>query len=244
MKQCPNCGKELKDEKFCPECGRPVSESDCVQAVNTDNSAENSNAKANTSSAKPKNNSKLSTILIIVGALLVAAVFLVYNFTKDNNKKSASGTSYMPSTSSSSIYPSAETKPTESDPVKEYYSVGESCTLEGITATIDSCEIFNYDGFIKPKDDCVFIKVHVKVENNSNKDETLGSVNFDCYADNQIVDNRFLSVDGYLSYDTIAPGRYISGDLYYEVPKNSDVELEFTPEWILSKHKAIFKLEY
>ena len=241
--KCLNCGKELKDEKFCPECGTPVAnDTERVQAENVNNSTGSSDINANAPSPKPKKSSTLSNVLIIIGALLIAAVFLVYYFAKENSKNSSYDTSYSSSYSSSYV----SRKPTEAPKltVKEYYSVGETCTMEGIAATIDSCEIFNYDGYSKPKDGYVFIKVHAIVENNSSKNEMLGAVNFKCYADNQVIDSKFFLDDNYLSYDTVAPGRYISGYIYYEVPKDSDVELEYYSDWVLKEHKAIFKLKY
>lgn len=234
MKTCPYCGKELNNEKFCPECGKPI-----INESTSETPPVSISPQSPPTPPKSKKGLTLSTVLIILGSLIVAAMVVYYILNKDN--KSTNKSSGLINSSSKVT----SQLPIESEqPVKQRYSVGDSCTLEGITATVDSCEVFKYDGYSQPKDGYIYIKVHAIVENNSDKDVTLGSVNFECYANDQKIDNSFFAVDNYLSYGRISPGRYISGDIYYEVPLGADIELEYTPEWLMKKQKVIFELEY
>lgn len=240
--KCQKCGTEFENAKFCPECGTPV----------------------NTSGTQPQETQlsekktplvKKPSFWIIMGVIVIVLIIISVVFTPKNNTTAqtsdASTAAVDKDTSTTAENKAAEkatSAATESKPTnKSYYTIGESCTLNNITATVTGCEVFNYENrFIEKKDGYIYIKVNVKLENNSDKDQSLGSANFECYADNQSIDDSVLvSQDDYLkAFDKISPGRYISGAIYYEIPQGSDVELEFSSDWVAKKNKAIFKLDY
>lgn len=246
--KCQKCGTEFENAKFCPECGTPVNISNAAdeqpQSTQTVQPA-----KEKTPFFKNRNFWIIAGIVVIV-FLIIIAVFKPKN---DNPAPVPDGSTVAADKDTSTTVENKATEKatsaaTESKPTdKSYYTIGESCTLNNITATVTDCEVFNYENrFVEKKDGYIYIKVNVKLENNSDKDQSLGSANFECYADNQSIDDSVLvSQDDYLkAFDKISPGRYISGAIYYEIPQGSDVELEFSSDWVAKKNKAIFKLDY
>ena len=225
--KCSKCGTEFENAKFCPECG--------TQVIMPDTTAQTQQTQI--IEKKPLLVQKVwfwVVIIVLIAAMAsIAVVFVPKNDTPTNKQSNNTAVS---------VSKDITEKPTE----KTYYSIGETCELDGIAATVDSCELFEYDSLvIKPEEGKVFLKVHVTIENRSNKDASLGSANFDCYADNAAVRDKYLVLDDRITgFDNISPGRAVSGCIYYEIQKGSKIELEFTPDWVLKEKKAIFKLDY
>ncbi len=69
----------------------------------------------------------------------------------------------------------------------------------------------------------------------------VGSVSFDCYADDTLCSQSILTVDDAMSsIATLSPDRNIKGKIYYEVPKDSNkIEIEFETDF-LSQDKVYF----
>ena len=123
------------------------------------------------------------------------------------------------------------------------YKKGETLDANGLKITMDHAEEYTSDNqFIQPEDGNKFIRAYFTIKNESGSDKSVGSIDFDCYADGEASDSKFFS-DSDLSFDTISNGRSIKGYVYYEVPKNAkDIEIEYETSWWTSK-KAIFKVE-
>ena len=140
--------------------------------------------------------------------------------------------------------PTAKDDITESQEQNTNYAVGDSYESGGLVLTVDSCEEHISDNeFMLPEDGNMFIRVHITIKNVSGKDRSVGSTMFDCYADDVAIDENYFVGDDVLSlYDSISDGRSVTGYLYYEVPENSSVELEYCPDMYSKNNKVTYKL--
>ncbi len=123
------------------------------------------------------------------------------------------------------------------------YNVGDTLTANGVKITFQSCEEWTwYDYYFQPKDGYKIIRAYFVIENASSTDRSVGSFDFDCYADGVAVDPYYYGDDTMTSIQTISAGRKIQGYVYFEVPSNaSEIEIEYETSFWTDK-KAIFKV--
>lgn len=123
------------------------------------------------------------------------------------------------------------------------YNVGDTLDANGLKITMERAEEYSSDNqFIQPGDGNKYIRVFFNIKNESGSDKTVGSMDFDCYADGEACESQFFSESKLTSIDTISNNRSTKGYIYYEVPQNAkDIEIEYETSWWTSK-KAIFKV--
>ena len=243
---CPNCGQQLPDStKFCINCGK------ALQIVQKQPTSNYQPVVTATPVAPPPINQvpvqpmptrrkpwyKRWWIWVILGVVSTLIISAIGNTYGKKTKPSNTGTS-------SSAAVSGNQNLVTNEP--ESYSIGDSYEAKGLIITVDSCEEYvNDNKYYQPKDGNIYIKVHITIENNSTSDKSVGTGLFECYADNAIIDREWLigDDDDLTIYDSISPGRTVAGSLYYEVPKDSSVELEFTPSYLSNSKRVVYKIK-
>lgn len=111
----------------------------------------------------------------------------------------------------------------------EMFTVGETFESEkGISVEyVENGEYTNFDSWSKPKDGYKVIYLTFNFVNNSDDDEYISDWDFECYADNENMDEYYYMDDAGFSL-TLSSGRKGSGTVAYEVPENaSKITIEY-----------------
>lgn len=127
-------------------------------------------------------------------------------------------------------------------------SPGYSFDANGVTVTINdfNLDFTDYDdnyGLYAPSTGKKYICIEVTFTNNAKTDRYVSSIDFQCYADDSICDEKYsLDSDSFIG-SSLSSGRKTSGRIYYEVPEDAQsIELEYeTDFW--TDHKEIIKLQ-
>ncbi|MBS6955917.1 MAG: DUF4352 domain-containing protein [Enterocloster asparagiformis] len=130
---------------------------------------------------------------------------------------------------------------TDSSEVSEY-NVGDVFESNEIKIMfIDSGDYSTDNEFLQPASGNKYIYAEFSVYNIGESDYSVGSVSFDCYADDTLCSQAILTADDTMSsIATLSPNRNIKGKIYYEVPKDSNkIEIEFETDF-LSQDKVYF----
>ena len=133
----------------------------------------------------------------------------------------------------------AETVVEETETKDKYY-VGDTWENKYVLVSYDECgEYVSDNQFIQPKDGNKYIYAKFTFENIGKSDTTVGSWDFDCYADGFACDATYVGEDSGFS-QTLSVGRKINGSVYFEVPKDAtEIELEYSPNFLTSE-KIVF----
>lgn len=152
-------------------------------------------------------------------AILILGSVLIYALTQ------------LSSPHNSSITPS-NTNPSQPGVVK----VGESLTVNGLTATLLSVRPLTGDGKINPDAGNKFMVVNIQLQNDQKTSQVYNSFDFHVFnGDNQERDVDSIAPSSYtanqqLSEDDLAPNDTITGDLIIQVPVNDhNVKLGWNP---------------
>ena len=126
------------------------------------------------------------------------------------------------------------------------FAAGTAVETNVLRLQYESCETdwTGYNTYLAPEKGHKIVRAYFSFENISDRDQSVGSAYFSCYADDAQCDAYYFSGDGNLtSIATLSPGRTASGYVYFEVPQNaSSIELEYeTSFW--SQDKLIFTVE-
>lgn len=123
------------------------------------------------------------------------------------------------------------------------YNDGISFDVSNLNVTLDKLEL-NYTGYeeySKPDDEMKYIKINVSYENTSNDSQYVSIYDFDCYADGELMQQRYLSggtSDEFINAN-ISSGRKVSFDIYYSVPKSANaIEIEYKQPVLLGNDKT------
>lgn len=127
-------------------------------------------------------------------------------------------------------------------------SPGYSFDANGVTVTINNFDLdfTDYDdsyGLYAPETGKKYICIEVTFTNNAKTDRYVSSMDFQCYADDSVCEEKYgLDSDSFIGA-SLSSGRKTSGRIYYEVPENAQsIELEYeTDFW--TDHKEIMKLQ-
>jgi len=117
---------------------------------------------------------------------------------------------------------SSGTNPSQPGVVK----VGQSLTVNGLTATLFSVEPLTGDGRINPDTGNKFMVVHIQLQNGQSTSQVYNSFDFHVFnSDNQERDVELIAPKTYtagqqLSEDDLASNDTITGDLIIQVPVN------------------------
>ena len=117
-------------------------------------------------------------------------------------------------------------------------NVGETLNADGLKITFVSTSDFtDYSEWDKPKDGYKYIVLSFDCENTSSSDKVVSVWDFECYADNNSVDEHYEDDDISL---TLSSGRKGSGSVYFEVLADANsIEVEYETDFWTSE-KAIF----
>ncbi len=118
------------------------------------------------------------------------------------------------------------------------YSVGETASADGISATLTKVMESNGGSGTTPEDGNVFLVCEFTIENNSEEELVISSVlcfSTECDGKSCTISLDGLSVamlSGKVQLDTvIEPGKKQSGVVAYEVPQDwQELKIRFTPE--------------
>lgn len=118
-------------------------------------------------------------------------------------------------------------------------NVGEVLETNKVKITyVSTGEYTGYNKYSPPKDGNKIVYIELKAENIGDSDVWVSIYDFDCYADNEAMENYF-SVDDDLDA-TLSAGRTTTGRVYFEVPKDAEnIEFEYEMDFWDNK-KAIF----
>lgn len=169
-------------------------------------------------------------LMVIIAISVIAAVAGGGN---DDTASNTSGKNDNSSQSSTSAQPEAST-----------YKPGSTLLVSDVKMTYKSCEEWkNYSQFAEPKSGNKIIRAFFEFENTGKSDRSVGSVEFQCYADGAVADSYYFSSDNTLQgFVTLSGGRKTSGYIYFEVPKNAkNIEIEYETNFWTDK-KAIFEV--
>lgn len=108
------------------------------------------------------------------------------------------------------------------------YKVGDIIETDDLRITYLSCGQFESDNmFIQPKDGYKYLYLELEVENISDRDQTVSSFSFDCFADGAACDQSYYTGDDDLDA-TISAGRKTKGRVVFEIPNEATtVEFEY-----------------
>lgn len=214
---CPNCKKEISDgTQFCSECGA---------GVNVDN--------------KPAKTKKpiikkwwFWVIIVVVFVALISAI------------GSSSDTDSLVDSGNNAVVEQNDDKTTETTTQASdgKYYVGDKLVENGVEVTYVSAEKWTgYNQYIAPAKGNMIIRIELSVVNNGLTDFGITYFDFNCYADDQSVEQYYGADDGISA--TLSAGRSASGYVYFEVPENAEtIEIEYeTNFW--TEEKAVFVVE-
>lgn len=125
------------------------------------------------------------------------------------------------------------------------FRVGDVLETKKVKLSYISCgEYTDENMFVTPADGNKFIYFEFEFENIGDTDTSVGSWDFDCYADGYEVSDVYATADNTMTtITTLSPGRKTKGIAVFEVPQNAEkIEVEYeTSYW--TQDKAIFVFE-
>lgn len=126
-----------------------------------------------------------------------------------------------------------ETKKPAPPEEKKTFKVGEQLETQGLKITFDSSNLnfTNYSRYASVKEGNKIVEFKFTAENIGERDRSFNYYDFNCYADDQKM-QQFYSTDdsGLDSGGTISSGKRASVPVYCEVPSNaSKITVEYSP---------------
>ncbi|MDR2515726.1 MAG: DUF4352 domain-containing protein [Christensenellaceae bacterium] len=123
------------------------------------------------------------------------------------------------------------------------YGVGDTIVNGDLEITVAAIEVYEHDSrFLQPKEGYIYIRVDLAAANTSASkvSSVYGGASFTAYADDEAVEQKYLSADDSKSFSgEIAPGKRLSGSIFYEVPKGLRAfELQYAPD-MFSRSKRV-----
>lgn len=215
---CPECGREISEmAKSCPHCGCPIQKS-------TENKGSNSKPKKTHNSKnrneKPKKKGSCLKIVLIVLAALMVLIVLIGIIGGGEDKPVAEKTGEM----------EQELEQTAEEEASDSFSIGDIVETDYMRITFVSADQYIEENeFMQPKEGYEYWRFEFNFENISDTDQTVSSMmDWECYADNQNVDQTWLVDDNGLDA-TLSPGRTTQGAVYFEIPEDAEsIEIEYS----------------
>lgn len=215
---CPECGREISEmAKSCPHCGCPIQKS-------TENKGSRSKPKKTHNSEnrneKPKKKGSCLKIVLIVLAALMVLIVLIGIIGGGEDKPVAEKTGEM----------EQESEQTAEEEASDSFSVGDIVETDYMRITfVFADQYIEENEFMQPKEGYEYWRFEFNFENISDTDQTVSSMmDWECYADNQNVDQTWLVDDNGLDA-TLSPGRTTQGAVYFEIPEDAEsIEIEYS----------------
>lgn len=139
----------------------------------------------------------------------------------------------------------SETETEEETSDNNIFYVGDILETKNIKLSYLSCGEYHDDNmFVEPGEGNKFVYFEFEFENIGNSDTSVGSLDFDCYADGYEAQSPLATADNVMaSIASLSPGRKLGGIVVFEIPSTSEtVEVEYeTSFW--TQNKAIFMFE-
>lgn len=127
--------------------------------------------------------------------------------------------------------------------------VGDTITVDGVSATLVSVKPLQGDEFNQPKAGNQFIVVHVKITNKSGSETSYNPLDFHVKTGaGNITDEDFASPSSYTANNTLdsgslASGGSVEGDIIFQVPVNDHkAELTWQPSFFSDKSDNAWNL--
>jgi RNA polymerase subunit RPABC4/transcription elongation factor Spt4 len=120
------------------------------------------------------------------------------------------------------------------------YAVGDIVESSELIISYLSCEEYVSDNmFVQPQDGYHYITCTFEFENQSDSDEYISSLDFDCYADGASCDQIYIRDDELSA--TLSAGRKVQGTVTFEVPLDATVvEVEYLTNYWTS-NRVVFQ---
>lgn len=115
---------------------------------------------------------------------------------------------------------------------KTSFNIGETFKSKHLKVTFDSSNpnFTNYDEYATVKDGYKVVDFKFTAENIGEKNEMIDYYDFECYADDQKMQQFYLTEDAGFQGGEISSGKTVKITIYCEVPKNSSkVFVEYKP---------------
>lgn len=159
-------------------------------------------------------------VLGVIGVLIVGGAVAG----NSGKNKSANKVGEVSSTSTNSA---SDTSSTEEASENKPFQVGDIVETTAFRISYLSCEEYKSDNqFIQPKDGNKFVCFEFEFENIGDSDRLVSSFDFDCFADNNNCDQKYLDSEGLDA--TLSPNRKTKGKVCFEVPVSAQtIELEY-----------------
>lgn len=191
-------------------------------------------------SKSKKNTSRVS--LIIMTFFVLAIIYAVG--TGKKGRPDVEGYSGQTLVSNNAPIESEATNSTESEETN-IFNVGDVFESDELKIMyLESGDYETTNEFMQPETGNKFIYVDLSIENVSDSDYSIGSLSFDCYADDTKCSFAITDLTEQMtSIATLSPGRNTKGRICYEVPINaSNIEIELeTSFWTQDKIYFIVK---
>jgi hypothetical protein len=125
---------------------------------------------------------------------------------------------------------------------------GGSFEARGLKVTVDDAVVDyqvkdNEYGFYTLDDGLIYVATTFTFENTGESDVYVSIYDFDCYADDELCEQQYISDGGDFINTNLSAGRKKSFTTFYAVPADStDIELEYTSNYWTDK-KVIIKVQ-
>ncbi|MBQ2671322.1 MAG: DUF4352 domain-containing protein [Clostridia bacterium] len=174
-------------------------------------------------------------ILSVISKLIAGIIFLsVIGKYNDNTAKKIGKTA-----SDNSAIDSKADKETE-------FKVGDIISFDGKEISITNIQRnYNVGEYKKAKSEKEFIKITIKIKNQSDSDISVDNYNFYVQDSNGVLNDYSIwsHDDDGLESKTLVPGGEISGSLLFEIPKgDKNLKLIYKPSFFFSDKKIVVKL--
>lgn len=126
---------------------------------------------------------------------------------------------------------------------EDAYRKGDILETKDLRITYIDCGQFTSDNmFIQPKEGFKYLYIELEIENISDKDQSVSSFSFDCYADGAACDQTYYTGDDSLDAK-ISAGRKTKGKVVFEIPNEATtVEFEYLDNyWTSGRVKFLYE---
>ena len=174
---------------------------------------------------------RISKISAVAACLLLFAVMAMGSGSSSDSSSSAKVGEAGQDTTTEQGTAAEQDSATEEAEVKTEYHVGDILKdgdVQSVYAA--SGEYQEENEYMKPEEGkkCIFLKL--AFENQGTSDQSISSLNFECYADGYNADTHYTEND---FSATLSPGRTTEGMLVFEVPQDAqNIEVEYETNFI------------